>query len=118
VRKAKNRIIDSAAEPIKRLIKLDGSSFIATGGMKRAQSDRQSSVAGKMSAHQVLQRKIVLAGMSSVSDNVASVDVGPTCRFDISTNARDKYTRRPRKRTDMAVERLRHWLQQKLKRDS
>jgi hypothetical protein len=29
-----------------------------------------------------------------------------------------KNTRLPGKRTDIAVERLRHWLQQKLKRDS
>lgn len=86
--------------------------------MKRAQSDRQSGVIGKISPHQVLQRRIVLAGTASVSDSIAWVDVGPARRSDINTIARDKYTRRPRKRTDMAVVRLRHWLQQKLKRDS
>ena len=36
---------------------------------------------------------------------------------DTSTTASARYTRRPRKRTDSEVARLRHTAQQKLKRD-
>lgn len=118
VRKASSRVIDSAAEAVKRSIRLAGSSVVATGGMKRAQLACQSGVVGKISAHQVLQRRTVRAGTASVPDSFACVDVGPARRADINTTASDKYTRRPRKRTDMAVERLRHRLQQKLNRDS
>ena len=56
VRKARSRVIDSAAEAVKRSIRLAGSSVVATGGMKRAQLPCQSGVVGKISAHQVLQR--------------------------------------------------------------
>ena len=117
VRKARSRVIDSAAEPVKRAIRLPGSPVVATGGMKRAQLPCQSGVVGKISAHQVLQRRIVRAGMASILDS-ACVDAGPEGRVDINTTASDRYTRRPRKRTDMEVERLRHRLQQKLNRDS
>ena len=86
--------------------------------MKRAQLACQSGVIGKSSAHQDLQRSIVRAGTQSVADSCACVDAGPARRAGINTTISDKYTRRPRKRTDMAVERLRHLPQQKLKRDS
>lgn len=38
--------MDSAAEPVKRAIRLAGSSLVATGGKKRAQSACQSGVVG------------------------------------------------------------------------
>lgn len=103
---------------MKREIRLAGRLFVATAGMKRAQLACQSGVIGKISAHQVLQRLSVRAGMTRVADSFACVDVDPARRVDINTIASDKYTRRPRKRTDMDVDRLRHRLQQKLKRDS
>ena len=48
---------------------------------------------------------------------LVGVDPNPVRDADASTTASPRYTRRPRKRTDSEVERLRHTAQQKLKCD-
>ena len=110
--------MDSAAEPVKRSIKLAGSSVVATGGMKRAHAACQSGVTGKSSAHHSRQRCSVRTGTAKVAHTRAAVAVGPGSPADSNPTARATNTRRPKNRTDMAVVRLRHWLQQKLKRDA
>ena len=90
--------MDSAAQPTKRAIKLAGSAVVATGGMKRAQAACQSGVTGKSCVHHSRQRCSVRTGTAKVAHS----------RADSNTTASDKYTRRPKNRTDMAVARLRH----------
>lgn len=100
--------MDSAAQPTKRAIKLAGSAVVATGGMKRAQAACQSGVTGKSCVHHSRQRCSVRTGTAKVAHSRAAVAVGPASRVDSNTTASDKYTRRPKNRTDMAVARLRH----------
>jgi hypothetical protein len=57
-------------------------------------------------------------GMFNSSERRATVGLCPASRAEANTTTRDRYTRRPRKRTDIEVVRRRHRLQQKLKRDS
>ena len=100
--------MDSAAQPAKRAIRLVGSSVVATGGMKRAQAACQSGVNGKCRVHHSCQRRSVRTGTAKVAHTRAAVAVGPACLADSNTTASDKYTRRPKNRTDLAVVRLRH----------
>src|SRR3989338_3339895 len=117
-RKTRMRRIGSSATPAKRSIRLTGSMLKSIGGMKRAQAVRHSGVAGNCSAHQRRQRWRVRVGTSNVSPSCVTANVDRARPADINTTASPRYTRWPRKRTDIDVVRLRHWLQQKLKRDS
>ncbi len=56
--------------------------------------------------------------MFSSAESRAAAGICPACRADSRTTANPRYTRRPRKRTDIEVVRRRHRLQQKLNRDS
>ena len=57
-------------------------------------------------------------GIFNVSLSLATAEVAWVRPADMSTTASPGYTRRPMKRTDTEVVRLRQRLQQKLKRDS
>jgi hypothetical protein len=92
-----------------------GSWARSSGGMKRAHIACHRRVAGKLSRHHCRQRSSVRGVTGSCCARRRAVaGVGP--RSDTSTTASAKCTRRPRKRTDAAVMRLRHLAQQKLKR--
>lgn len=108
VRKARKRVMDSAGEAVKRASRLAGRSCAGTGGMKRAQADCQSNVKGNRSVHQDRHRCSVRSGTASSPARCVCAEVGAARRSDFSTTSNAKYTRRPRKRTDMAVVRLRH----------
>ncbi|BBP04764.1 hypothetical protein TPL01_32660 [Sulfuriferula plumbiphila] len=91
-------MIDGANSDVGELFKASG---------KQAQDDALAAI-----------RIAVDHGEASLSHGRAAVAVSPVRLADSNATASDKYTRRPRKRTDMAIVRLRHRLQQKLKRDS
>ena len=83
--------------------------------MKRAHWACHNDVAGNSACHQFRQRISVRAGTPSVWHN-SCVAACPAGRADSNTTSNDKYTRRPRKRTDTGVVRLRQIAQHKLKR--
>jgi hypothetical protein len=116
VRKSSRRSSASCAAPVKRSRSSPGSRWVATGGMKRAHCACHRGVTGNCACHHWRQRSRVRIGIASASAVRAAAGVCPACRADTSTTANPRYTRRPRKRTDIAVHRLRQRLQQKLKR--
>ncbi|MDM0118115.1 hypothetical protein QTI66_39290 [Variovorax sp. J22R133] len=85
--------------------------------MKAPHAPRHSGVRTNASAHQVRQRSRVRSGIASPASS-AALEFEPACRLELTTTISAKYTRRPKKRTDVAVVRLRHEAQQKLKRCS
>lgn len=85
--------------------------------MKRAQADLYSGVFGNCSRHHARQRWSVRRAIPNCVLRRAAAAVGPARRADSRTTANARYTRRPRKRTDIDVERRRHIEQQKLSRD-
>ena len=89
---------------------------MASGGMNRAQTSCHNGVNGRASCHHCRQRCSVRRGTPSSPASHAAAGICPACRADASTTARDRYTRRPRKRTDIEVVRRRQRLQQKLNR--
>jgi hypothetical protein len=115
VRNTSNRFIASQASPVKRASSAPGSSVMSGGGMNRPHIVCHSAVAGKLSRHHWRQRATVRGETASFcAKRMAAAGVGP--RSDSSSTASARCTRRPRKRTDTAVVRLRHCAQQKLNR--
>ena len=117
-RKIRSRSRASSALPTKRSSRPVGKASVATGGMKRAQAACHSGVCGNCSRHHWPQRAKVRRGIPNDRDSRAAAGFCPACRAEPSTTANPRYTRRPKKRTDIDVERLRHQPQQKLKRVS
>ena len=85
--------------------------------MKRAPKACHSGVCGNCVSHHWRQRPKVCRGTSRYADNCAAAGMHITERVDASTTASITYTRRPKKRTDIEVTRLRQMLQQKLIRE-
>ncbi len=83
--------------------------------MKAAHAPNHSGVRGNASRHHSRQRSRVRAGTARLT-NLGVLVFEPACRLEHKTTSSAKYTRRPRKRTDGAVARLRQMLQQKLSR--
>ena len=112
-----SHVTASCDGPAKRSSSSPGRSCAAAGGMKRAQAARHSGVNGNCCCHQSRQRCSVRRATPSCVPSRAAAGVGPARRADTSTTASARYTRRPRKRTDFDVDRLRHRAQQKLSRN-
>ncbi len=84
--------------------------------MKRP-SASQNGVNTKAFVHHVRHRRKVRTGTCNQLATCAAADIRITERVDNSTTANITYTRRPRKRTDIEVLRLRQSAQQKLCRE-
>ncbi len=74
--------------------------------MKAPHAPRQSGVRTKAPAHQVRQRSKVRSATARPASSGA-LEFEPACRLELKTTTSAKYIRRPRKRTDVAVVRLR-----------
>lgn len=115
VRNLSRSRIASLPSPVKRANRVPGSIAISSGGMNRPHIVCHSAVTGKLSRHHCRHRAMVRGETASCcARRLAAAGVGP--RADRSTIASARCTRRPRKRTDTAVVRLRHCEQQKLNR--
>ena len=100
---------------MKRSSKASGSRSTSSGGMNEPHAPCHSGVRLNASRHHARQRSRVRSGMARPASADAA-EFEPACRLEFRTTTNAKYTRRPRKRTDTAVVRLRHVPQQKLKR--
>jgi hypothetical protein len=85
--------------------------------MKRAETARHNGIAGNSSHHHERQRCTVRRDAPKAKPSCAAAGVGPARSADTSTRASAPYTRRPRKRTEREVLRLRQRSQQKLNRE-
>src|SRR5450755_4489233 len=89
----------------------------STDGMNAPRSTSHSGVRINASAHQTRQRSSVRKGTCSPLANFGAPEFEPACRLELRTITIAKYTRRPRKRTELGVVRVRHESQQKLNRN-
>ena len=115
VRNTSRRVIAASPSPAKHANNAPGSSAMSGGGIKRPHIVCHRAVTGKLSRHHCRQRATVRGETASCcARRLTAAGVGP--RSDSSSTASARCTRRPRKRTDTAVIRLRHCAQQKLNR--
>lgn len=107
----------SAGVPVIACTRLAGSNSTATLGMHLPASARHNGVAGKSASHQVRQRCTVRREAPKTAPSCAAAGDAPARCAEPNTIASATNTRRPRKRTEREVQRLRQREQQKLNRE-
>ena len=107
----------SSGVPVIACTRLAGSDSTATGGMNLPASARHNGVAGKSSIRQARQRCAVRRQAPKAAPSSAAAGNAEVRWVDRNTIASATNARRPKKRTEREVQRLRQRSQQKLKRE-
>jgi len=97
----------AASGPTKRSSRLAGRRPVSTGGMKAPRPPSHNGVRTNASVHQARQRSRVRKGTPSPPASTGAAEFEPACRLELRTTISAKYTRRPRKRTEAGVLRVR-----------